>query len=143
MASYDALKALAEHPDRIALRSDRRVFPGEPGLPEATKTTVEPGNVASRGMRSFGVTWWLRFAHESGAPQDDGRYFNTTETAPLDSLRWRYEGGYLPLLHCETQLRGIAVQHSPFQDSSTRTFRASMAGAKAATTLAQRTPFRG
>ena len=100
--SCDTLKALAEHPDWIVPRSDRRVFLGEPGAPEATKTTVEPGNVFSPGIRTIGVTWWLRFAPGSGTPEDDRGCFYATETAPLESLSWHYEGGYLPLLRCET-----------------------------------------
>ena len=60
MASFDTLQKLAEHPEWIAPRSDLCVFLGEPGAPEATKTTVEPGNAFSPGMRTFRVTWWLR-----------------------------------------------------------------------------------
>jgi hypothetical protein len=61
MASIETLEKLKEHPEWIAPRSDVRVFLGEPGAPEATKTTVEPGNVFSPGMLTYGVTWWLRF----------------------------------------------------------------------------------
>ncbi len=35
---------------------------------------------------------------------------------PSSSLHWRYEGGCLPLIHCETQVHGLDVQHSLFQD---------------------------
>lgn len=118
MASYDTLQALAEHPDWIAPRSDLRVFLGEPGAPEATKTTVEPGNSFSPGMCTFGVTWWLRFVPGQGTTDENGNAFFAPETAPLESLNWYYEGGYLPLLHCETQVRGIAVSHSLFQDGN-------------------------
>ncbi len=111
MASYDTLQALSAHPEWIAPRSDRRVFLGEPGAPEATKTTVEPGNVFSPGMRTFGVTWWIRF------PTNGGEFY-ATETAPLDSLKWHYERGYLPLLHCETQVEGLGIRHSLFQDGN-------------------------
>ncbi len=110
MATGDTLRMLAAHPEWIAPRSDLRVFLGEPGAPEATKTTVEPGNAFSPGMRTFGVTWWLRFP-------DDGAFF-APETAPLNALRWRYEEGYLPLIHCDTDIGGLAVRHSVFQDGT-------------------------
>ncbi len=110
MATSDTLRMLAAHPEWIAPRSDLRVFLGEPGAPEATKTTVEPGNAFSPGMRTFGVTWWLRF------PANDT--FFAPETAPLDALRWRYEEGYLPLIHCDTAVGGLAVRHSLFQDGT-------------------------
>lgn len=110
MASFDTLQKLAEHPEWIAPRSDLRVYLGEPGAPEATKTTVEPGNTFSPGMYTFGVTWWLRL------PASE-RFF-APEIAPLDSLKWHYEGGYLPLIHCETQVEGLHVHHSLFQDGT-------------------------
>jgi hypothetical protein len=110
MASLDALQALTDHPEWIPPRSDARVFLGEPGAPEATKTTVEPGNAFSPGMRTFGVTWWLRFPAAN--------VFFAPELAPLEDLHWRFEDGYLPLLHCETQVRDISIRHSLFQDGS-------------------------
>ena len=110
MASVETIEKLNAHPEWIPPRSDVRVFLGEPGAPEATKTTVEPGNVFSPGMLTFGVTWWLRFP-------GDGSFF-ATETAPLESLHWRYEEGCLPLIHCETQVHGLDVQHSLFQDGT-------------------------
>lgn len=110
MASVETIEKLNAHPEWIPPRSDVRVFLGEPGAPEATKTTVEPGNVFSPGMLTFGVTWWLLFPA-------DGSFF-ATETAPLESLHWRYEEGYLPLIHCETQVHGLDVQHSLFQDGT-------------------------
>ena len=110
MASPDTYQKLAEHPDWIAPRSDTRVFLGEPGAPEATKTTLEPGNAFSPGMLTFGVTWWLRF------PGSD-RFF-ATETAALDTMTWRYEDGFLPLVHCATTVDGVAVDHGLFQDGT-------------------------
>lgn len=110
MASRATFQALAEHPDWIPPRSDARVFLGEPGAPEATKTTVEPGNAFSPGMRTFGVTWWLRFP--------DGGEFYAPELAPLGSLGWRYEEGYLPLIHAEARVAGLTVRHSLFQDGT-------------------------
>src|SRR4028118_2074375 len=104
MASFETRQQLARHPEWIAPRSDIRVFIGEPGAPEATKTTVETGNAFSPGMRTFGVTWWLRFP--------DRDVFFAPEQAPLDTLAWHYEGGYLPLIHCDVQLQGVAVRHS-------------------------------
>jgi hypothetical protein len=112
MASFDTLLKLMENPDWIAPRSDVRVFLGEPGAPEATKTTVEPGNTFSPGMRSFGVTWWLRF------PASETAAFYAPESAPSDILHWRYEEGYLPILHCETEVQGLAVLHSLLQDGT-------------------------
>jgi hypothetical protein len=112
MASFDTLQKLAQHPQWLPPRSDVRVFLGEPGAPEANKTTVEPGNVFSPGMYTFGVTWWLRHP-------DSGEVF-ATETAPLEALRWRYEEGYLPLLHCETQFGVLQVRHTLFQDGTAR-----------------------
>lgn len=109
MASFDTLLKLNEHPEWIAPRSDLRVFLGEPGAPEATKTTVEPGNAFSPGMKSFGVTWWLRFS--------DGMFF-APELAPLETLHWQYEAGFLPLIHCQTEVGGLAIRHSLFQDGS-------------------------
>ncbi|MBE3039182.1 MAG: hypothetical protein IMZ62_10270, partial [Chloroflexi bacterium] len=50
MASNETLEKLAQNPDWLPPRSDLRVFLGQPGAPEATKTTVEPGNVFSPGM---------------------------------------------------------------------------------------------
>ncbi len=110
MASIDTIQKLAEHPEWIAPRSAQRVFLGEPGAPEATKTTVEPGNVFSPGMKTFGVTWWLRF------PQTD--VFFATEEASIDSLKWHYEQGYLPVIHCDTHFEGLDVRHTLFQDGT-------------------------
>ncbi|MCL6429843.1 MAG: hypothetical protein K6V36_03150, partial [Anaerolineae bacterium] len=110
MASYDTFQALAAHPEWIPPRSDLRVFLGEPGGPEATKTTVEPGNSFSPGMRSFGVTWWVRL------PQS-GTFF-APEMAPLEALRWQYAEGFLPLLHCQTEVEGIDARHRLFQDGT-------------------------
>jgi hypothetical protein len=110
MASLDTVHRLSEHSDWLAPRSDVRVFLGEPGAPEATKTTVEPGNVFSPGMRTFGVTWWLRLP-------DSGTFF-ATETAPLEAMRWGYEEGYLPLINCNIQVEGLAIRHSIFQDGT-------------------------
>lgn len=112
MASFDTLQKLAQHPEWIAPRSDVRVFLGEPGAPEATKTTVEPGNVFSPGMRTFGVTWWLRLPDENS--------FFATESAPLDSLHWRYEDGFLPIIHCETQFASLSTTHTMFQDGTAK-----------------------
>jgi hypothetical protein len=105
----DTQQALDAHPDWLPPRSDVRVFIGEPGAPEATKTTVEPGNTFSPGMRTFGVTWWLRAA---------GGAFFAPEKAPLDDLHWSYEDGYLPLIHCRAAFRGLEVQHRLFQDGN-------------------------
>lgn len=112
MASFDTLKKLAEHPEWIPPRSDVRVFLGEPGAPEATKTTVEPGNVFSPGMRTFGVTWWLRLPDEN--------LFFATESAPLESLKWRYEEGFLPIIHCETEFERLKAHHILFQDGESK-----------------------
>jgi hypothetical protein len=96
MASYDTIQKLADHPEWLPPRSDVRVFLGEPGAPEATKTTIEPGNSFSPGMMTFGVTWWLRFP--------DTNQFFAPETAPLEDLGWSYEEGYLPVIHCRTRV---------------------------------------
>lgn len=114
MASVDTLEMLKKHPEWIAPRSDVRVFLGEPGAPEATKTTVEPGNVFSPGMRTFGVTWWLRFP-------ESGEFF-ATETAPMERLHWSYEEGFLPVIHCETEVHNIHAKHSLFQDGCAEDF---------------------
>jgi hypothetical protein len=110
MASFETLQQLAAHPEWIAPRSDIRVFLGEPGAPEATKTTVEPGNAFSPGMMSFGVNWWLRFP-ASG-------HFFAPEEAPLETLQWRYEEGYLPAIVCSTKSHEIDVEHTLFQDGT-------------------------
>lgn len=110
MASNETLQQLAKHPEWIPPRSDTRVFLGEPGAPEATKTTVEPGNVFSPGMLTFGVTWWLRI------PEDN--LFFATESAPLETLKWHYEDGFLPLLHCETHVDSLSIRHTLFQDGA-------------------------
>jgi len=110
VASCDTQRKLTEHPEWIAPRSDARVFLGEPGAPEATKTTVEPGNAFSPGMATFGVTWWLRFPDRST--------FFAPELAPLNMLAWSYEDGYLPLIHCHTRAEGLSVRHSLFQDGT-------------------------
>lgn len=112
MASFETLQKLAEHPDWIAPRSDVRVFIGEPGAPEATRTTIEPGNIFSPGMKTFGVTWWLHLP--------DSDEFFATETAPIETLHWCYERGFLPGIHCKTEFGGLAVQHSLFQDGNAR-----------------------
>jgi len=108
VASFDTLQKLTEHPEWIAPRSDLRVFLGEPGAPEATKVTVEPGNAFSPGMLTFGVTWWVRFPAST--------HFFAPETAPLAALQWSYEDGYLPLIHCQAQVEGLQISHSLFQD---------------------------
>jgi hypothetical protein len=110
MASFDTLQKLSQHPEWLAPRSDVRVFIGEPGAPEAVKTTIEPGNVFSPGMRTFGVTWWLRLP-------ETGEFF-ATESAPLDALKWHYEEGYLPVIHCDVSWKGLAIRHSLFQDGN-------------------------
>ena len=113
MASPETTEALATHPDWIAPRSDKRVFLGQPGAPEATKTTVEPGNAFSPGMLTFGVSWWLRFP--------DRRAFFAPEEAPLAALGWRFEDGFLPVVVCETTVDDLAVRHSLFQDGDAAT----------------------
>ena len=110
MASYETLQKLQENPEWIAPRSDTRVFLGEPGAPEATKTTVEPGNAFSPGIGTFGVAWWLRF------PDEDS--FFAPETQALESLKWSFEDGYLPLIHCDTLAMGLEIRHSLFQDGT-------------------------
>ncbi len=112
MASTETLKQLAAHPEWIAPRSDLRVFLGEPGAPEATKTTVEPGNAFSPGMKSFGVTWWLRMP--------DTNTFFAPEEAPLEALTWRYAEGYLPVIHCSTSIDDLVAKHILFQVGSAR-----------------------
>jgi len=114
MASIDTFQVLAERSEWIAPRSDLRVFLGEPGAPEATKTTVEPGNSFSPGMRSCGVTWWLRFP--DNVIGDDA--FFAPEMAPVEALHWSYEQGYLPVIHCDTEVAGLDIQHSIFQDGT-------------------------
>lgn len=110
MASFDTLQKLQEHPEWLPPRSDVRVFLGEPGGPEAVKTTVEPGNVFSPGMMTFGVTWFLRFPAS-------GRFF-ATETAQLEELNWSFEEGYLPVIHCKINVEGLEVDHTLFQDGT-------------------------
>jgi hypothetical protein len=112
MASFDTLQKLSQHPEWVAPRSDLRVFLGQPGGPEANKTTVEPGNAFSPGMMTFGVTWWLRFPK---AEPDEAIFF-APELAPLESLRWSYEDGYFPILSCQTSAGGLQVEHVLFQD---------------------------
>lgn len=111
MASYDTLIQLQAHPEWIPPRSDIRVFLGEPGGPEAAKTTVEPGNTFSPGMRTYGITWWLNI-------QGEKLSFFAPELAALEDLIWSYEGGMFPILHCNTHWQGIAVHHSLFQDGT-------------------------
>lgn len=91
-------------------KRELRVFLGEPGGPEATKTTIEPGNAFSPGMYSFGVTWWLRF------PGRD--FFFAPELAPLETLHWSYARGYVPPIHCEAHVEGIHVRHSLLADGN-------------------------
>lgn len=99
---------MQDHPEWIAPRSDIRVFLAQHGGPEAVKTTVEPGNgFFSPGMRTFGVTWWLRFP-ESGV-------FFATETTSLELMRWSYQDGYLPVMKCDVEIDGIAARHILFQ----------------------------
>jgi hypothetical protein len=120
MASFDTLQKLNQHPDWLPPRSDIRVFIGEPGAPEAVKTTVEPGNVFSPGMLTFGVTWWLRLP-------ETGEFF-ATETAPLDTLRWSYERGSQPTIHCDVNWKALAIRHSLFQDGNTQERNESVCG---------------
>lgn len=120
MASFETLTKLTQHPDWITPRSEAQVFLGEPGAPEASKTTVEPGNSFSPGMRTFGVTWWLRFR--------DSSTFFAPEHAPLETLSWRYEKGYLPIIHCNTQIEGLTAQHTIFQDGNSTEFSEAVCG---------------
>jgi hypothetical protein len=110
MASFDTLQKLQEHPEWLPPRSDVRVFLGEPGGPEAAKTTVEPGNVFSPGMMTFGVTWFLRFPGSN-------RFF-ATETARMEELIWTFEEGYLPVIHCNVTVEGLQVDHTLFEDGT-------------------------
>ena len=112
MASFDTIQKISEHPEWIVPRSDLRVFLGQPGGPEANKTTVEPGNAFSPGMLTFGVAWWLRFPNSK---TDNGDFF-APEQAPLDHLRWSYQDGFYPILHCRTETGGLQIQHILFQD---------------------------
>ena len=114
MASFETLRQLELHPEWLPPRSDVRVFLGEPGAPEATKTTVEPGNAFSPGMFTFGVTWWLRFP--------TSEKFFTPETAPLAQLRWSYAEGYLPAILCQVDLEDVRVVHTLFQDGVSSQF---------------------
>lgn len=118
--SGNTLVVLAEHPEWIPPRSDVRIFLGEPGAPEAVKTTVEPGNIFSPGMRTFGVTWWLRFP-------DTGDFY-ATEEASLESLQWSYEEGYLPLTHCQTSVNSLNIRHSLFQDGTATEYTEAVCG---------------
>jgi hypothetical protein len=108
MASFETLRQLENHPEWLPPRSDLRVYLGEPGGPEATKTTVEPGNSFSPGMLTCGVTWWLRIP-------ETGDFF-APETAPLDGLAWEYAEGCLPVLRCRVETHGLKVEHILFQD---------------------------
>jgi hypothetical protein len=114
MASYETLRQLDLHPEWLRPRSDLRVFLGQPGAPEATKTTVEPGNAFSPGMMTFGVTWWLRLP-QSGA-------FFAPEAAPLADLAWSYQEGCLPVVQCHVQWNGLRVEHLLFQDGNSADF---------------------
>jgi len=110
MASYDTLVKLAENPEWIEPRSDTRVFIGEPQGPEGAKTTVEPGNTFSPGMASYGITWWLNFYEDE--------QFYAPELDELDNLHWRFEEGYLPVIHCSAMANGLQAEHELFQDGS-------------------------
>ncbi len=114
IASFETLRQLELHPEWLPPRSDVRVFLGEPGAPEATKTTVEPGNAFSPGMLTFGVTWWLRFP-------TSGKFF-APKTAPLAQLRWSYAEGYLPAILCQVELEDVRVVHTLFQDGVSSQF---------------------
>ena len=110
MASYETLLKLRENPNWIAPRSDTRVFLGEPCGPEGAKTTVEPGNSFSPGMATFGVTWWIRF------PQNNT--FFSPDLAAIEELKWSFEDGFLPVIHCDVAIDPISVRHSLFQDGT-------------------------
>jgi hypothetical protein len=114
MASFETLRQLETHPEWLPPRSDLRVFLGEPGAPEATKTTVEPGNTFSPGMMTFGVTWWLRLP-ATGA-------FFAPESAPLESMVWSYAEGCLPVICCKVEFGGLKVEHTLFQDGQAANF---------------------
>ena len=114
MASFETLRQLELHPEWLPPRSDLRVFLGQPGAPEATKTTVEPGNAFSPGMMTFGVTWWLRLPH-------NGSFF-APEAAPLADLVWSYVEGSLPVIRCQLQWNGLRAEHLLFQDGSSADF---------------------
>ena len=103
MASFETVRQLELHPEWLPPRSDLRVFLGEPGAPEATKTTVEPGNAFSPGMMTFGVTWWLRLP-------GNGSLFCAGVRSRYPSWPGRTCEGYLPAIQCQVDVRRPAGQ---------------------------------
>lgn len=94
----------AEHPDWIWNRGDTHVVLGVPGSLEAFKTPVDPGNSFSPGPGTYGVSSWVYADGSLHAP----------ETMPLETIRWRFEDGYLPVLHSVWQAGPIGVHSELF-----------------------------
>ena len=87
-ASLATARMLEAHPNGSCRAPSGECSWVSPARPRRPRRTVEPGNAFSPGMRTFGITWWLRLPHEDT--------FFAPEAAPLDALAWHYEDAFLP-----------------------------------------------
>lgn len=104
---HEKMKEVKErHPDWIWNRGDTHVILGMPGSPEAFKTPVEPGNSFSPGPGTYGVSSWVYVEGKLHAPEEKD----------LRELKWKFEEGYIPLLHSEWQAEDIRVHSELFPE---------------------------
>lgn len=93
-----------KHPDWIWNRADTHVILGAPGSMEAYKVPVEPGNSFSPGPGTYGVSTWV-FVNGG---------LHTPEQMPLDSIVWRFEEGFYPVLHSDWKAGPLRVHSELF-----------------------------
>jgi hypothetical protein len=109
---HEKMKLVREHhPDWIWNRGDTHIILGVPGSLEAFKTPVEPGNSFSPGPGTYGVSSWVFVDGALHAPEEK----------PLEELDWRFEEGFLPVLHSKWNADCIAVSSSLFTDGDVET----------------------
>lgn len=107
MLEHAKMKAMRDkHPEWIWNRSDTHVILGVPGTLDAFKTPVEPGNSFSPGPGTYGVSAWV----------SAGGLLHTPERMAIDALAWRFEDGYLPVVHSSWMAGGCMVRSSLFTD---------------------------
>lgn len=102
---HEKMKDVKEqHPDWIWNRADTHVILGTPGCLEAYKIPVEPGNSFSPGVGTYGVSSWIFVNEKLHAPEEK----------ELSEFVWKFERGYLPLLHSRWKAGEIEVHTKIF-----------------------------
>ncbi|MCL1910249.1 MAG: hypothetical protein FWG05_04870, partial [Kiritimatiellaeota bacterium] len=101
MSAHDEMARMkTAHPDWIWNHGDTHVFIAPPHSLDAFKTPVEPGNSFSPGPCTFGVSTWIF---------TDGK-LHSPERMKAEDLRWRWEDGHIPVLHCDWRAGNLDIK---------------------------------